>query len=419
MRILVIGNGGREHAIAWKISQSSEVDKLYVAPGNGGTAAIAENVAISATDIEGLVRFSVDQRIDLVIVGPEAPLAEGIVDRLEDKRIPVFGPRKNAAEIESSKVFSKMLMQKYQIPCAKSASFSSYQEASEYIKRHKVPIVIKADGLAAGKGVVVASNIEEALQALSDFMEKEKLGKAGKHVVIEEYLTGREMSAFVVTDGINILPLVPACDYKTVFDENQGPNTGGMGSYSPPFFFNQLLGDRVQKTIMVPTVQALASEGRTYKGVLYGGLMVQDNSPQVLEFNARFGDPETEVILPRMKTDLVKIMMATVENKLNTISNVEWHEEACVGVVMASGGYPGNYKTGFPIEGLEKVDKDALVFHAGTRIDKDGRIVTSGGRVLIVVAMGKSVSEARMKAYRNVKLISFEGCHYRTDIGLV
>ena len=307
-------------------------------------------------------------------------------------------------------------MQKYNIPCARSAGFADYRQAKEYIRQQTPPIVIKADGLAAGKGVIVADSIPQALDALASFMEAKTLGTAGKKVIVEECLSGKEMSAFVFTDAQTVVPMVPASDYKRIYDGDRGPNTGGMGSYSPPYFFNPALYKSVRGTIMEPTVKALHSEGRPYRGVLYGGLMITNNGPKVLEFNARFGDPETQVTLPRLKTDLVDIMLAVVDNKLDTI-NVEWSDNACVGVVMASAGYPGSYKAGFPITGLDDLDKDALVFHAGTKIGSaPGQVLTNGGRVLTVVATGKNTAEARQKVYANISRIHFDGCYYRKDI---
>jgi phosphoribosylamine--glycine ligase len=326
----------------------------------------------------------------------------------------VFGASKKATEIESSKVFAKELMQKYNIPCAQSTSFSDYSQAKEYVLKQSPPIVIKADGLAAGKGVTVAETIPQALEALSDIMESKIFGAAGDKVLIEECLSGREMSAFAFTDAHAVVPMVPACDYKPIFDGDRGPNTGGMGSYSPPYFLTQTLAETVSETIMEPAVRAMRGEERPYKGVLYGGLMVTDNGPKALEFNARFGDPEAQVTLPRLKTDLVDIMLAIVNNDLDQIS-VEWRNGACVGVVLASAGYPGSYETGFPITGLNDLDKDILVFHAGTRLES-GQILTSGGRVLTVVAMGKTLAEAREKVYANIPRIRFDGCHYRKDI---
>ena len=418
MKVLVVGNGGREHAITWKLAQSPKIKELYTAPGNAGTARIAQNLDIAANDIKSLAKAAQQKNIDLVVVGPEVPLSEGIVDHLESLGIPAFGASKLAAEIESSKVFSKALMQKYNIPCAKSVSFTDYAQAKEYVQKQKLPIVIKADGLAAGKGVVVALKMEEALVALTDFMQDKKLGAAANQVLVEEFLAGREMSYFAFSDGINVLPMVSACDYKRVNDGDKGPNTGGMGSYSPPVFNSPALQKLAMDMIMVPTIKAMAQEGRQYRGVLYGGLMVNKESVKVLEFNARFGDPETQVILPRLKTDLLDIILAIVKGKLNQI-NIECSDDACVGVVMASGGYPGNYKTGLPISGLLDVDSDVMVFHAGTKIGATPwEVLTNGGRVLTVAAMGKTIAEAREKAYNNVSRIHFDGCHYRKDIAL-
>lgn len=418
MKILVVGNGAREHTIVWKLSQSTKVKELYTAPGNAGTARISQNLDIDATDIKSLAKTAQQKKIDLVVVGPEMPLSKGIVDHLESLGIPTFGASRLAAEIESSKVFSKALMQQYNIPCAKSINFSDYAQAKEYVQQQKPPVVIKADGLAAGKGVVVAGTIDEALAALADFMQSKKLGAAANQVLVEEYLSGREMSYFAFSDGVNVVPMVSACDYKRVNDGDRGPNTGGMGSYSPPVFSSAALQKKAMETIMVPTIKAMAQEGRPYRGVLYGGLMVNKESVKVLEFNARFGDPETQVILPRLKTDLVEIILAIIKGKLSQIK-IESTDDVCVGVVMASGGYPGSYKTGIPIDGLHDVDKDIMVFHAGTKIGATPwEVLTNGGRVLTVVAMGKTIAQAREKVYENISRIKFEGAHYRKDIAL-
>jgi phosphoribosylamine--glycine ligase len=388
-----------------------------VAPGNAGTAKIAQNIDISPTDIDGLVKIAKDHKIDLTVVGPEAPLAEGITDQFLIRGFQIFGPTKKATEIESSKVFAKELMQKYKIPCARSTSFSDYAKAKAYVLRQKPPLVIKADGLAAGKGVIVADSVPQALEALSNIMEAKAFGAAGSRVLVEEHLAGKEMSAFAFSDAHSIIPMVAACDYKRLHDGDQGPNTGGMGSYSPPPFMSPALAKTVRETVMAPAVKAMHEEGRPYKGVLYGGLMITSNGLRVLEFNARFGDPETQVTLPLLKTDLTDIMLAVVDNRLAQ-TRVEWSEDACVGVVMASGGYPGSYKTGFAISGLDDLDKDILVFHAGTKLGA-GQVLTNGGRVLTVVATGKNLAEAREKVYRNIPRIYFEGCHYRKDIALI
>ena len=412
---MVIGGGAREHALTWKIAQSPKITGLYVAPGNAGTAPIAHNLNIRPNDIEALAKAAQNIGIDLTVVGPEAPLASGIVDYFERLGLPVFGPTKAATQIESSKVFAKKLMHQYGIPCPNSVTFSNYSEARKYLESQSAPVVVKADGLAAGKGVTVASSKEEALKALSDIMEGKIFGSAGDKVLIEECLTGREVSLLAFTDGKTVIPMIPACDYKRVFDNDQGPNTGGMGSYSPPGFFNAELTQEVMKTIMQPAVRAMADEGMLYKGVLYAGLMIATDGPKVLEFNARFGDPETQAILPRLQTDLVDILLAIVDNRLSEL-DVGWSNDACVGVVMASGGYPGNYKTGFPITGLDKLDEKILVFHAGTKLGENAKVYTDGGRVLTVTAIGETMAEAIAKVYQNLPRIHFDGCHYRKDI---
>jgi len=417
VKILVIGGGGREHTLAWKIAQSPRVEKVFAAPGNAGTAIIAENLNLRPTDIEGLGKAAKEKGIDLVVVGPEAPLASGIVDYFDSLGITIFGPTKAATQVESSKVFARNLMEKYGIPCSKGVIFSSYPEARAYLQEQRPPVVIKADGLAAGKGVIIADSLAEAEKALGDIMEAKVFGSAGDRVTIDEYLSGREVSLIAFTDGKTVSPMVPACDYKKIGDNDQGPNTGGMGSYSPPGFFSAGMTEKVTEDILVPTVKAMAKEGMPYKGVLYAGLMIVDGEPVVLEFNARFGDPETQVVLPLLKTDLVDILMAVVQGNLDRVK-IEWSSQACVGVVMASGGYPGSYKTGFPIQGIDSVDKDMLVFHAGTKLGNDGIIYTDGGRVLTVVGVGKDIDEAWEKVYRNIPNICFEGCYYRKDIAL-
>lgn len=415
MKVLVIGNGAREHALVWKLAQSPKASKIYAAPGNAGTADIASNLKMRPTDIEALGSAAKEIGIDLTFVGPEAPLAAGIVDYFEQLKLPIIGPTKNAAQLESSKVFARNLMQKYAIPCAKGRTFSNYSEAREYLNSQRLPVVIKADGLAAGKGVIIANSKEEATKALTDIMESRIFGASGDKVVIEEYIDGKEVSLLAFTDGTTVIPMVPACDYKRVFDNDQGPNTGGMGSYSPPKFFDAKLTKQVKETIIEPTVKAMAQEGIPYKGILYTGLMITPDGPKVLEFNARFGDPETQVILPRLNSDLLNIFHALHSKKLNEIK-VDWNNNACVAVVVASGGYPGNYQTGFPINGLDKVDSDIIVFHAGTRQAEDSRTLTDGGRVLTVTATGKTIAEARDKVYKNLPFIHFNGSYYRRDI---
>jgi len=418
LKILVVGGGAREHTLVWKLAQSPKVGEIYVAPGNAGTAQIAHNLDIKPDDIEALAKTAKEKKIDLTVVGPEAPLAEGIADQFLIRGLQIFGATRQSTEIESSKVFAKKLMQKYNIPCAKSASFAEYSKAKEYIEQQTPPIVVKADGLAAGKGVIVAETIPKALEALSLIMKEKAFGSAGDMVLVEEHLSGKEMSAFAFTDGHTVIPVVSACDYKPVFDGDRGPNTGGMGSYSPPHFLTPALAKTVKESVMEPAVKAMRDEGRAYRGILYGGLMINDDQPKVLEFNARFGDPEAQVTLPLLKTDLMDIMLAVVDNKLDQ-TDVECSQDACVGVVMASAGYPGSYKTGFPISGLDDLDKDIVVFHAGTKLNSEGQVLTSGGRVLTVVAMGKTIAQAREKVYANIPRIHFEGCHYRKDIALI
>jgi phosphoribosylamine--glycine ligase len=417
LKVMVVGGGAREHTLVWKLAQSPRVDKVFAAPGNAGTASVGQNLNIAPTDIEELGKAAKQQDIDLVVVGPEAPLASGIVDYLDSLSIPAFGPTKAATQIESSKVFARNLMEKYGIPCPKGAIFSSHHEAHEYIKKQKTPIVIKADGLAAGKGAIIAESQEEAQKKLSDIMEAKIFGSAGDKVLIDEYIIGKEVSLLAFTDGKTVVPMVPACDYKKIGDNDQGPNTGGIGGYGPPGFFSAKLADRATNAILLPTVKAMAEEGIPYKGVLYAGLMLTDREILTLEFNARFGDPESQVTLPLLKTDLVDILMAVVEGNLDQLT-IQWSDAACVGVVMASGGYPGSYKTDFPIEGLGKAEKDVLIFHAGTRLGNDGTIYTSGGRVLTVVAVGKNIAEARKRVYAELPDIYFEGCYYRKDIAL-
>jgi phosphoribosylamine--glycine ligase len=417
MNVLVIGSGAREHALAWKIASSPRVKGVFVAPGNAGTASIAENLNIAPTDKEALGKAAVARHIDLVVIGPEASLASGIVDHLNNLGIPAFGPTMAASQIEASKVFARRLMQKYGIPLAGGTTCSSYREARNYIRQHSFPLVIKADGLAAGKGVIIVDSREAADKTLHDVMNSRIFGVAGEKVVIEEYINGREVSVIVFTDGKTVLPMPPTCDYKKIYDDDQGPNTGGMGSYCPPAFFSSQMKEKAVNHVLIPTVKAMHNEGILYKGVLYAGLILAKGTLSTLEFNARFGDPETQSLLPLLKTDLVDICQAVIENKLDQI-DLEWRQEACVGVVMASSGYPGNYRTGLPIHGLDTIDEDVTVFHAGTKLDEHGTIRTNGGRVLTVVGTGRNIAEARDKVYRNLPKIHFEGCTYRKDIAL-
>jgi len=416
MRVLVVGNGGREHAIVWKLAQSTLLEKLYCAPGNAGTAMLAENIPLSVDDIEGLAEWANRNGIDLTVVGPEIPLSLGIANVFRSRGLDVFGPTREAARIESSKAWCKNLLQRYGIPAAHSETFTSYKQAADYVASQRVPIVVKADGLAAGKGVVVAQTREEALDALKQFLVHGTLGDAGTKVVVEECLFGREVSVLAFTDGTDLVRMVPACDYKRVYDNDLGPNTGGMGAYSPPYFASASLLDKIEESILWPTIKALASEGCPYQGVLYAGLMLTESGPKVLEFNCRFGDPETQVILPRMESDLLSVMVAVAKGRLRD-AQVAWSDHSACGVVLASEGYPGSYVKGHEVHGLDSVSKDAIVFHAGTQL-REGRIVTSGGRVLAIVALGKDVAEARANVYREVGKVSFEGRHYRTDIAL-
>jgi phosphoribosylamine--glycine ligase len=418
LKILVIGSGAREHTLVWKIAQSPRVKKIYVAPGNGGTATIAENLTVKPTDIESLAQIARKKEIDLVIVGPELPLSLGIVDYFNSLGICTFGPTKAAAQIESSKTFARDLMRQNGIPCPEGISFSSLDEANNYLLKQKPPFVIKADGLAAGKGIIITDSLSEARKTIEDFMRAKTLGSAGDRVIIDNYINGKEVSLLAFTDGKVISVMLPACDYKKVWDGDKGPNTGGMGSYCPTSFFSSYLIEKATRTILVPTINAMAAKGITYKGVLYAGLMVTGKGElSVLEFNCRFGDPETQVILPLLKTDLVEICTAIVQGRLDEV-NIEWSHSSCVGTVMTSAGYPGSYEKGFSISGLDKVDKDTLIFHAGTEISEQGIISTTGGRVITVVCTGKDIAEARAKVYGNLEKINYKNCYYRRDIAL-
>ncbi|WP_166243974.1 phosphoribosylamine--glycine ligase [Paenibacillus turpanensis] len=415
MRVLVIGRGGREHAIIWSLLKSSNVEKVYCAPGNAGIGQLAENVPLNEHQFQELAEFAVDHAIDLVVVGPEDPLFAGIVDYMEAKQIPVFGPRKNAAEIEGSKVFTKDLLHKYAIPTAAYETFESYDEALAYVRKQGAPIVIKADGLAAGKGVTVAATLEEAEEALRVIMVDKQFGDAGNQVVVEEFLTGQELSILAFVDGETVRPMAAAQDHKPAYDGDRGPNTGGMGTYSPVPQFSQELIDEAVRTIIEPTAKAMVQEGRPFRGVLFAGLMMTPQGPKTIEFNCRFGDPETQVVLARLETDLIDIMMATVNGRLADM-DIQWSDSAAVCVVLSAGGYPGPYKKGDVITGLDEV-QESIVFHAGTALNANGEVVTNGGRLLGVTAVGATFQEARAKAYADVDRIRYEGKHYRTDIG--
>ncbi|RDV84831.1 phosphoribosylamine--glycine ligase [Ammonifex thiophilus] len=418
MRVLVVGGGGREHALVWKLAQSPRVERLYCAPGNAGIERLATCVPIKATDLEGLLAFARQEKIDLTVVGPEAPLAAGIVDLWEQAGLRIFGPSKQAATLEASKVFAKTLMQRYGIPTARAAIFASPEEAKACVRSWGAPCVVKADGLAAGKGVVVAATVEEAEKAIEDMMVRRVFGAAGKRVLIEEKLEGEEASVIALTDGKAVLPLLPAQDHKPVYDGDKGPNTGGMGAYAPAPMVNQAMLERVQKEILEPAVRGLAAEGVVYRGALYAGLMLTGEGPKVLEFNVRFGDPETQPLLYLLESDLLEALEAALDGRLEEVK-LSWHPGAAVCVVLAAAGYPGPARTGDEIKGLEELeDKEGImVFHAGTRRE-GGRFLTAGGRVLGVTARGKDVREARERAYEAVKHISFPGMHYRRDIGL-
>ena len=421
MNVLVIGSGSREHAIAWKLSSSPRVDRLFIVPGNAGTDSVGVNLPGSAGDLEGMALLVKEHGVDLTVVGPEAPLANGIVDLFRERGLAIFGPTKAAAQVEASKAFAKELLRRHGIPCPEFRVFHAYHEAHSFLSRHEGPVVVKADGLAAGKGVVVCKTKEEAVDALDLCMVAKAFGAAGDTVVVEEYLEGREVSVFAFSDGEHLSPLVAACDYKRLLDGDAGPNTGGMGSYAPPEFWTPDMERRVREEIMVPAVRALKEEGTPYQGVLYGGLMVTPQGPTVLEFNCRFGDPEAQVILPLLKTDLLEVALASIVGRLDKLS-IEWEESACVGVVMASGGYPGDYTTGLPLSGLGDVDDDVEVFHAGTRLAAVGegsQVLTDGGRVLAVVGRGGSLAYARERAYDNIQRLNFHGAHYRRDIALL
>ena len=420
MDILVIGGGGREHAIVRKLKESPRTGKLYCAPGNGGIAKDAECVAISAMDIPAVVAFAKEKKMDLVFVAPDDPLAAGMVDALEKEGIAAFGPRANAAVIEASKVFSKDLMKRYGIPTAQYEVFSEPAEAVAWIeKNNRFPIVVKADGLALGKGVLICSDLEAAKDAVKEIMEDKVFGASGSRVVVEEFLTGPEVSVLAFTDGHCVKPMVSSKDHKRALDNDEGLNTGGMGTISPNPYYTDAIAEECMNTIFLPTIEAMKREGRPFKGCLYFGLMITPDGPKVIEYNARFGDPETQVVLPRLKTDFVDIVMAVVEERLAELP-IEWSDEACACVVMASGGYPGHYEKGIPIEGLDEngqVD-GAVVYHAGTAL-RDGKFVTNGGRVLGVTATGETLPEALKKAYEAVGRIHWEGVHFRHDIGVI
>ncbi len=422
MRVLVIGSGAREHTLCWALSRSPQIGQLYCAPGNGGTGAIAENVSLDPLDFAACADWAERHTIDLTIIGPEDPLCGGIVDTFAARGLSVFGPTAAAARIEGSKVWAKALLEQAGVPTARAWRFSDHDAARAWVRQRAVetdafPLVVKADGLAAGKGVIIAENQRETLDALGDLMQRRTLGAAGASVLIEEFMAGIELSLFALTDGERVVALAPACDYKRAFDGDQGPNTGGMGAYSPPKFATPALLATIEQGILRPTVAALAEAGAPFRGLLYAGLMVTPDGPKVVEFNCRFGDPETQVVLPRLQGDLLALCAAVAAGRLDTVAAPVWSDEATCGVVIASGGYPGPYEQGKRISGLDTLDDDIMVFHAGTRREADGQIVTAGGRTLTVVARGATVIAARERVYANIGRIRFDGARWRGDIG--
>jgi len=438
MRVLVVGSGSREHTLVWKLLLSPKVDQVFCAPGNAGTGILAYNVPIAADNVPAIADWAANNKIDLTIVGPERPLIEGMVDAFRRINLRAFGPTAKAAAIEGSKAWTKELLLKYNIPTAGAEVLTDFSQAEAALDRCSYPVVVKADGDAAGKGVVVAKDREEALGAIKSFMVDRSLGLAGERVLLEEFLEGVELSVLTFTDGKTVVPMAPACDYKRVGDNDVGPNTGGMGAYAPPRFATPELMETIQKTILEPTIAAMSAEGRPYSGVLYAGLMTTASGPKVLEYNCRFGDPETQVVLPLLKTDLLDVVNAVLDGRLDQ-QTIEWDGKACCGVVLASEGYPGGYLAGLPITGLDDLEDGVLVFQGGTKMgpmpappdpfaklkkelmiesEAPSTVLTSGGRVLTVVASGGTMAEARDKAYRNIGRIQFRGCHYRHDIAL-
>lgn len=421
MEVLVIGSGAREHCLAFKLSQSPIVDKIYCAPGNGGTAQLGENLDIKINDFKSLLNFAVEKKIGLTVVGPEAPLAEGLVDQFKQKGLTIFGPNRDLARLESSKIFAKEMMRKFNIPTADFKVFTSANKAKDHIDQTDMPVVVKADGLAAGKGVMVCLDKKEAKAAVDSMMEDKIFGSAGNKIIIEECLKGEELSVLVLTDGETILPLAGSQDHKRIFDNDQGPNTGGMGAYSPVSWLGDKNLKKIIDIVFRPLLDGLRREGKIYKGVLYAGLMVCDNQVYVLEFNVRFGDPETQAILPRLKSDLAEVMLKSAESQLGSVE-LEWDSRSCVCVVLASGGYPGSYQKGKEISGIKAAEKiqDVFVYHAGTEQKKGNQqslFLTTGGRVLSVAGLGLNLREAQEKAYQGVEKIHFDSMQYRKDIG--
>jgi phosphoribosylamine--glycine ligase len=418
MRVLVVGSGGREHTLVWKIAQSKLVDKIFCAPGNGGISKHADCIDIKAEDIPGLLEFARKEKIDLTVVGPEAPLALGIVDEFTKNKLRIFGPTKLASQLEGSKVFAKELMAKYKVPTADFKIFDNANEAKKYIEKIGAPCVVKADGLAQGKGVIICKTVNEAQAAVKSIMEDKIFGEAGNKIIVEDCLEGQEASILVITDSREVIALASSQDHKRVFDNDSGPNTGGMGAYSPAPIVTRELFKEILETVVYRTIDGLVREGIDYRGVLYAGIMITKNGPKTLEFNVRFGDPETQAILPRLKADLLEVMLAASEQKLTRIRTLQWDGRACVCVVCASAGYPGHYEKGKEIFGLDEAEnlQDIVVFHAGTK-KQDDKLLTNGGRVLGVTGLGNTIKEAIDKTYQAVSKIHFEGMHYRRDIG--
>ena len=418
MKILIVGSGGREHALAWKIAQSPKAEKIYCAPGNAGIGQIAECVPIGAMEFEKLADFAAENKIDLTVIGMDDPLVGGIVDVFEARGLRVFGPRKNAAILEGSKAFSKDLMKKYHIPTAAYETFDDAEAAMKYLESSDYPIVLKADGLALGKGVLICQTKEEAMDGVKEIMLDKKFGAAGNRLVIEEFLTGREVSVLSFVDGKTIRPMTSAQDHKRALDGDQGLNTGGMGTFSPSPFYTREVEEFCEKYVFQPTVDAMRKEGREFKGIIFFGLILTEKGPRVLEYNARFGDPEAQVVLPRMENDIIDVMEACIDGTLDQVA-LQFGNNACVCVVLASGGYPVSYKKGFPIHGLDALDgkEGVYVFHAGTKMSPEGEFLTNGGRVLGVTALGEDLKKARANAYEAAKAVSWEGMFCRRDIG--
>lgn len=417
MNVLVVGGGGREHALVWKIAHSPRVKKIFAAPGNAGIAGLAECAPVKADDLPGLAAFARSKAVDLTIVGPEVPLSLGIVDTFRAAGLRIFGPTKRAAEIEANKAFTKELMERYGIPSAAYGTFTDRKQAEDYIRKKGAPIVVKAAGLAAGKGVIVAETLDEAIAALDLIMTQRAFGEAGNVVVVEEFLRGEEASFMAFTDGVTVVPMASSQDHKRIFDGDRGPNTGGMGAYSPAPVVTRDIEQLVMERIMIPTVRAMETEGRLFQGILYAGLMIRDGSAKVLEFNARFGDPETQPIMSRLESDLIEIIESILDGKLDA-ATVRWKPESAVCVVMASGGYPGDYQKGAEISGLDRAAsrKGVVVFHSGTAL-RNGKVVTDGGRVLGVTGVGATIAAAIDAAYAGAGDINFDGAQYRRDIG--